>query len=65
MYVYMRVQWYCLWRAHLYARTYLHQFCPDWLYVLIQEVRLEVVHTQLQRAQTLEDRKEQMKEACT
>ena len=33
--------------------AYLHQFGPDWLDVFIKEVRLEVVHTQLQSTQAL------------
>ena len=24
---------------------YLHELSPDWLYVLVEEVRLEVIHT--------------------
>lgn len=33
----------------------LHEFGPDWLYVVVQEVRLEVVHTQLQGTEPLTD----------
>lgn len=33
----------------------LHEFCPDRLNVVIEEVRLEVVHTQLQGAKALTD----------
>lgn len=35
--------------------AHLHQFCPDRLDVVIEEVRLEVVHTQLQGTKTLAD----------
>lgn len=33
----------------------LHEFGPDRLYVVVQEVRLEVVHTQLQSTEPLTD----------
>lgn len=36
-------------------RFYLHQFSSHWLDVVIEEVRLQVVHTELQCAQALAD----------
>ena len=35
--------------------AYLHELCSDRLDVVIKEVRLQVVHTQLKSTQTLQD----------
>ena len=35
--------------------TDLHELCPDWLDVVVQEVRLQVVHTELQGPEALAD----------
>lgn len=37
------------------ANTHLHEFSPDRLNVVVEEVGLQVVHTQLQGAKALAD----------
>lgn len=41
--------------AQEYCVSYLHQLSPDRLDVIIEEVRLKVVHTQLESPQPLTD----------
>ncbi len=38
------------------VNPHLHQFSPDWLDVIIKEIRLEIVNTKLQCPQTLENK---------
>ena len=35
--------------------TDLHELCPDWLDVVVQEVRLQVVHAELEGPEALAD----------
>jgi hypothetical protein len=39
---------------HKESPTNLHQFSSHWLYMIVQEVWLKIVNTQLQRAETLQ-----------